>query len=77
MENTSIHHLDKIAEIIAGTGALLRFLPPYSPELNPIEHVFLKIQAFLKANDTVHINTQFPTTLVTIAVCTIIVLSLI
>ena len=71
MDNASIHHLDKIAEIIAGTGALLRFLPPYSPELNPIEHVFSKVKAFLKANDTVYINTQFPTTLVTMAFCTI------
>ena len=53
MDNASIHHLDKIAEIIAGTGALLRFLPPYSPELNPIEHVYSKVKAFSKVDDTV------------------------
>ena len=72
MDNASIsHHLDKIAEMIAGTGSLLRFLPPYSPELNPIEHVFSKVKAFLKANDTVCLNTQFPTTLITMAFCSI------
>ena len=71
MDNASIHHLDKIAQMIAGVGALLRFLPPYSPELNPIEHVFSKVKAFLKANDTVYFNTRFPTTLVTMAFCTI------
>ena len=69
-DNASIHHLDKIAQMIAGVGALLRFLPPYSPELNPIEHVFSKVKAFLKANDTVYLNTRFPT-LVTMAFCTI------
>ena len=71
MDNASIHHLDKIAQMIAGVGALLRFLPPYSPELNPIEHVFSKVKAFLKANDTVYLNTRFPTTLVTMAFCII------
>ena len=71
VDNVSIRHLDKIAEMIAGTCSLLRFLPPYSPELNPIEHVFSKVKAFLKANDTVCLNTRFPTTLVTMAFCTI------
>ena len=51
MYDASIHHLDKISELIAGVGALLGFLPPYSPELNPTEHVFSKVKAFLKAND--------------------------
>ena len=30
---------------------LLRFVPPYSPDLNPIELAFSKVKAFLKAND--------------------------
>ena len=45
MDNASIHHLDKIAQMIAGVGALLRFLPPYSPELNPIKY-FLNLRHF-------------------------------
>ena len=47
MDNASVHHLDKITGMIARTGALLRFLPPYSPELNLIKHVFSKVKAFL------------------------------
>ena len=50
MDNASIHHLDKILEMIHGVGALVRFLPPYSPDLNPNEEVFSKAKSFLKAN---------------------------
>ena len=39
--------------MIHSTGALLRFLPPYSPDLNPIELVFSKVKAFVKANELV------------------------
>jgi transposase len=31
------------------TGARLRFLPPYSPDFNPIEQAFAKLKAFLRA----------------------------
>ena len=48
----------KIAQMIAGVGAFLRFLPPYSPELNLIKHVFSKVKAFLKANNTVYLTTR-------------------
>lgn len=34
---------------IAATGAHLRFLPPYSPDFNPIEQAFAKLKAFLRA----------------------------
>ena len=46
MDNASIHHLDKVSELIHGAGALLKFLRPYSPELNSIEHVFSKLRHF-------------------------------
>ena len=35
--------------MIRATGAWLLFLPPYSPDLNPIEMAFLKLKAHLKA----------------------------
>ena len=56
-------------ELINGVGAIIQFLPPYSPELNPIEHVFSKVKAFLKANDLTYLSTYSPTTVV--AFCTI------
>ena len=35
-------------EAIEARGATLLFLPPYSPDLNPIEHVFAKLKALLR-----------------------------
>ena len=34
----SFHKSEKIQELIESAGCLLEFLPPYSPDLNPIEH---------------------------------------
>ena len=51
MDNASIHHLETVQDMILGVGALIRFLPPYSPDLNPIEEVFSKAKRYLKAND--------------------------
>lgn len=53
--------------MIHGAGALVRFLSPYSPDLNPIEEVFSKVKSFLRANDTVYLSTFSPQTLVSMA----------
>ena len=37
IDDASIHHVDEVCELIHSSGALLWFLPPYSPDLNPIE----------------------------------------
>ena len=37
-----------IADAIAARGAELRYLPPYSPDLNPIEQMFAKLKALLR-----------------------------
>ena len=50
MDNCSVHHLERITQMIHNTGALLKFLPSYSPDMNPIELVFSKAKAFIKAN---------------------------
>ena len=49
MDNASIHHVDGIMDLIAGVGALLIFLPPYSPDYNPIEEAFSKVKTLIKA----------------------------
>ena len=67
MDNASIHHYEQVVDIITGVGAVVRFLPPYSPELNPIEHVFSKVKAFLRANDAVYLSTHSPRTVVLMA----------
>jgi len=48
MDNLSAHRGAAVREAIRGAGAGLRFLPPYSPDLNPIEMAFSKFKAFLK-----------------------------
>ena len=51
MDNCSIHHADSVKELFRQAGVLLNFLPPYSPDLNPIELAFAKVKRYLKEND--------------------------
>ena len=44
MDNCSAHHVSGIKNLVNQTGALLHFLPPYSPDLNPIEECFAKVK---------------------------------
>jgi transposase len=48
MDNLSAHKAPGIREAIEAAGATLRYLPPYSPDLNPIEMLFSKLKAFLR-----------------------------
>ena len=48
MDNLSAHKRDEIRDIIEAAGAELRYLPPYSPDLNPIEQAFSKLKAHLR-----------------------------
>ena len=50
---SSIHQIAYAICLIQNVGALVHFLPPYSPDLNPIEELFLKVKAVLKENDHV------------------------
>jgi len=51
LDNAAIHHVDGVVDLIESTGALAIFLPPYSPDLNPIEEAFSKLKIMLKANE--------------------------
>jgi transposase len=48
LDNTSIHHDDDIIMLIAYVGARVLFTAPYSPYLNPIQHMFGKYKEMLK-----------------------------
>ena len=48
MDNLSSHKVAGVREAIEAVGAELRYLPPYSPDLNPIEQVFAKLKALLR-----------------------------
>jgi transposase len=47
-DNLPSHKVAGVKEAIEATGATLRYLPPYSPDLNPIENVFSKLKALLR-----------------------------
>ena len=51
LDNASIHHTTRPVELIQGVGALVHYLPLYSPDLNPIEEMFSKVKACLREND--------------------------
>lgn len=48
MDNLSSHKGPRIREMIEAAGATLLYLPPYSPDLNPIENAFAKLKANLR-----------------------------
>jgi putative transposase len=48
MDNLGSHKADAIRKNIAAAGARLIFLPPYSPDLNPIEQAFAKLKHHLR-----------------------------
>ena len=48
MDNLSSHKGSRIRELIEGRGCELMYLPPYSPDLNPIEEAFSKLKVLLR-----------------------------
>ena len=48
MDNPSSHKGSRVRELIEEKGCELLYLPPYSPDLNPIEEVFAKLKALLR-----------------------------
>jgi transposase len=48
MDNLPVHKAPGVREMIEAVGATLLYLPPYSPDLNPIEQAFSKLKAHLR-----------------------------
>jgi len=49
MDNLACHKTAEVARLIAAVGAEVRYLPAYSPDLNPIERLFSKLKAWLRS----------------------------
>jgi transposase len=49
LDNLVCHRREEVREAIEGAGGTLLFLPPYSPDLNPIELAFAKLKALLRS----------------------------
>ncbi len=48
MDNLPAHKIASVRQLIEAAGVILLYLPPYSPDLNPIEMAFAKIKALLR-----------------------------
>jgi transposase len=48
MDNLSAHKGERVRELIEGRGCDLIYLPPYSPDFNPIEQAFSKLKGYLR-----------------------------
>ena len=48
LDNLSSHKVDGAQQAIAAVGATVLYLPPYSPDLNPIEKLFSKLKSLLR-----------------------------
>jgi transposase len=55
MDNLPAHKLAEVREMIESIGATLLYLPPYSPDLNPIEQLFAKFKALLRQLASTHV----------------------
>jgi len=51
MDNLAPHKHDRTVALITAAGATVRFLPAYSPDLNPIEMMWSKVKALLRSSE--------------------------
>jgi transposase len=49
MDNLSVHEVAGVRELIEAVGARLLYLPPYSPDFNPIEQAWSKVKQILRS----------------------------
>ena len=68
LDNAAIHHVQGVIDLIENqAGAKLIFLPPYSPDLNPIEEVFSQVKSIMKQNDSLFQISNSPRVLLSMA----------
>ena len=48
LDNLSTHKIHNVSQLLSARGVGIRYLPPYSPDLNPIELAFAKLKAHLR-----------------------------
>ena len=64
MDNCAIHHVDAVRELLQQVSILVLFLPPYSPDRNPIEETFSYIKHYLRRHDELLQCLQDPTCII-------------
>ena len=48
-DNCAIHHVQEVTDVLHDASVIVQYLPPYSPDYNPIEECFSKVKFMLKA----------------------------
>ena len=48
-DNCAIHHVQEVTDTLHDAGVIAQYLPPYSPDYNPIEECFSKVKSMMKA----------------------------
>jgi transposase len=61
LDNLGSHKVNGVREAITAAGATLLYLPPYSPDLNPIEKFFSKLKALLRKAATRTVDSLWTT----------------
>ena len=51
MDNCVVHHVIEVRDVLQQAGIVVLFLPPYSPDLNPIEEAFSYVKQYLRKHD--------------------------
>jgi transposase len=59
MDNASFHHTEQVKDLCSAAGVKLVYLPPYSPDLNPIEEFFAELKGFIKRHCRDHASQNF------------------
>ena len=71
LDNCSVHHVSGVETTIEDVGALLHYLPPYSPDYNPIELMFSKVKSAIREMELELSATQDIETIVLAAFSTV------
>ena len=58
MDNASFHKSNKVKELIEEVGGRLIYLPPYSPDINPIKHVWANLKRLIRTHPSREQNLQ-------------------
>ena len=58
--NAATYHVNTVINSIHNTGAIIRFLPPYSPDYNPLEESYAQVKSYLRANELAYDTTAEP-----------------
>ena len=53
MDNCSVHHVQEVNQLLEDAGIVSIYLPPYSPDLNPIEEAFSRVKGYLKDHEDI------------------------